>query len=342
MNKSFASDNNAGIHPLIMDTIIKANENDFISYGDDLYTQEAVMLFKNVFGEDAEVFFVLNGTGANATALKTIIRSFEAIVCPESAHIAVDECGAVENLTGAKLLTVPTSDGKLRVEQVMSFMHFQGDQHHSQPKVISISQSTELGTLYSVEEIRQLADFAHENDMYLHMDGARIANACASMGLGFREMSRDCGVDVLSFGSTKNGMGFGEAVVFFNPVLAKYFPFIRKQSMQLLSKLRFITCQYKPYFENDLWRHNAKNANHLAQLLYDLLQDVPSLITTRKSEVNAVFCILPKDKIERIQQKRFFYVWDEESGEVRFMTSFNMTEQDIYDFVEFLKVELAG
>ncbi len=341
MNKSFASDNNAGIHPQILDAIIKANENDYISYGDDAYTREAVHYFKKEFGEETEVFFVLNGTGANATALKTITRSFEAIVCPETAHIAVDECGAVENLTGAKLLTVPTHEGKLSVDQVRSFIHFQGDQHHSQPRVISISQSTELGTLYSLEEIRQLADFAHQNNMFLHMDGARIANACAAMGISLRAMSKETGVDVLSFGSSKNGMGFGEAVVFFKPELSKFFPFIRKQSMQLLSKLRFVTCQYKAYFENELWRKNAENANRLAGLLFDLLQNVPNLKTTRKSEVNAVFCILPKDKIEALQDKRFFYVWDEESGEVRFMTSFNMTEQDVTDFVEFLKAELT-
>ncbi|HPY96486.1 MAG TPA: aminotransferase class V-fold PLP-dependent enzyme [Candidatus Cloacimonadota bacterium] len=341
MKKSFASDNNAGIHPLIMDAIIKANEDDYISYGDDFYTQEAEGLFKKVFGSDIDVFFVLNGTGANATALKAMLHSFEAIVCPETAHIAVDECGAVENLTGAKLLTVPTQVGKITVEQVEGFMHFTGDQHHSQPRVISISQSTEMGTLYTQAEIKELADFAHQHEMYLHMDGARIANACAAMGIGFKSMSKDLGVDVLSFGSTKNGMGFGEAVVFFNKSLAKYFPFIRKQSMQLLSKIRYITCQYKPYFQDDLWLKNAMNANRLATLLYEKLSDIPELKITRKSEVNAVFCLLPKDKIEHLQSKRFFYTWDDASGEVRFMTSFNMCENDILEFVSFLKEELT-
>ncbi|MCB5250810.1 MAG: low specificity L-threonine aldolase [Candidatus Cloacimonadales bacterium] len=340
MKKSFASDNNAGIHPDILAAIIKANDYDYVSYGDDYHTQEAVSLFKEIFGDDTEVFFVLNGTGANATALKAMVQSFEAIVCPETAHIAVDECGAVENLTGAKLIPVSTPEGKINIQQVQSFMHFVGDQHHSQPKVISISQSTEMGTLYSPDEIRNIADFAHENDMYLHMDGARIANACAALNIGLRELTKDLGVDVLSFGSTKNGMGFGEAVVFFNTKLAKYFPFIRKQSMQLLSKLRYITCQYKAYFNNDLWLTNAQNANRLANLLYEKLQDIPNLQTTRKSEVNAVFCILPKEKIEHLQSKRFFYTWDDAIGEVRFMTSFNMNERDVLDFVEFLKAEL--
>jgi threonine aldolase len=340
LKKSFASDNNAGIHPDILAAIIKANDYDYVSYGDDYHTQEAVSLFKEIFGDDTEVFFVLNGTGANATALKAMVQSFEAIVCPETAHIAVDECGAVENLTGAKLIPVSTPEGKINIQQVQSFMHFVGDQHHSQPKVISISQSTEMGTLYSPDEIRNIADFAHENDMYLHMDGARIANACAALNIGLRELTKDLGVDVLSFGSTKNGMGFGEAVVFFNTKLAKYFPFIRKQSMQLLSKLRYITCQYKAYFNNDLWLTNAQNANRLANLLYEKLQDIPNLQTTRKSEVNAVFCILPKEKIEHLQSKRFFYTWDDAIGEVRFMTSFNMNERDVLDFVEFLKAEL--
>ena len=340
MKKSFASDNNAGIHPDILAAIIKANDYDYVSYGDDYHTQEAVSLFKEIFGDDTEVFFVLNGTGANATALKAMVQSFEAIVCPETAHIAVDECGAVENLTGSKLIPVSTPEGKINIQQVQSFMHFVGDQHHSQPKVISISQSTEMGTLYSPDEIRNIADFAHENDMYLHMDGARIANACAALNIGLRELTKDLGVDVLSFGSTKNGMGFGEAVVFFNTKLAKYFPFIRKQSMQLLSKLRYITCQYKAYFNNDLWLTNAQNANRLANLLYEKLQDIPNLQTTRKSEVNAVFCILPKEKIEHLQSKRFFYTWDDAIGEVRFMTSFNMNERDVLDFVEFLKAEL--
>ena len=208
MKKSFASDNNAGIHPDILAAIIKANDYDYVSYGDDYHTQEAVSLFKEIFGDDTEVFFVLNGTGANATALKAMVQSFEAIVCPETAHIAVDECGAVENLTGAKLIPVSTPEGKINIQQVQSFMHFVGDQHHSQPKVISISQSTEMGTLYSPDEIRNIADFAHENDMYLHMDGARIANACAALNIGLRELTKDLGVDVLSFGSTKNGMGF--------------------------------------------------------------------------------------------------------------------------------------
>jgi len=340
LKKSFASDNNAGIHPDILAAIIKANDYDYVSYGDDYHTQEAVSLFKEIFGDDTEVFFVLNGTGANATALKAMVQSFEAIVCPETAHIAVDECGAVENLTGAKLIPVSTPEGKINIQQVQNFMHFVGDQHHSQPKVISISQSTEMGTLYSPDEIRNIADFAHENDMYLHMDGARIANACAALNIGLRELTKDLGVDVLSFGSTKNGMGFGEAVVFFNTKLAKYFPFIRKQSMQLLSKLRYITCQYKAYFNNDLWLTNAQNANRLANLLYEKLQDIPNLQTTRKSEVNAVFCILPKEKIEHLQSKRFFYTWDDAIGEVRFMTSFNMNERDVLDFVEFLKAEL--
>lgn len=342
MFKSFASDNNSGIHPNILKALIEANQNDYISYGDDIYTTQAINEFKKIFGNDIEVFFVINGTGANATALKAVTNSYEAVICTDTAHISVDECGAVENLTGAKLLTVPTSDGKIIPEHIERFLHFKGDQHHSQPAVVSISQSTELGSLYQPEEIIAICQTAHEYGLLVHMDGARIANACAALNLGFKEMTKDLGVDLMSFGSSKNGTAFGEAVVFFNTKLAKAFPFIRKQSMQLLSKLRFISCQYKPYFENNLWKQNAENANRLAQLLYTQLQNVNHLKVTRKPEVNSVFCILPKDKIASLQEKRFFYTWDEHSGEVRFMTSFNMTEQDIFDFVAFLKNELGA
>lgn len=341
MRKSFASDNNAGIHPNILNAINQANQGDYISYGDDFYTQEAIQMFKERFGEETEVFFVLNGTGANATALKAITRSFEGIICPETAHINVDECGAVENLTGSRLFAVPTEYGKLTPEHIDHFLHFKGDQHHTQPRVISISQSTELGTLYSVEELKIIIEHAHKHNILVHMDGARIANACAALNMGLKEMTKDLGVDVLSFGSTKNGMGFGEAVVFFNTEQAKYFPFIRKQSMQLLSKIRFITCQYKPYFENELWLENAKKANNLAYLLYEKLLEIPQIKVTRKPLVNAVFAILPKERIADLQTKRFFYTWDEELGEVRFMTSFNMEESDIDDFCQFLKQELC-
>ncbi len=340
MNKSFASDNNAGIHPEILESIIRANQGDYISYGDDFYTNEAINYFKNIFGDDIEAFFVLNGTGANATALKSLTNSFEGIICPETAHINVDECGAVENLIGCKLFTVPTENGKLKPQHIDSFLHFKGDQHHTQPKVISFSQSTELGTLYSITELKELINYAHQHELLVHMDGARISNACASLHIGLKEISKDLGVDVLSFGSTKNGMGFGEAVVFFNKTYAKFFPFIRKQSMQLLSKIRFITCQYKVYFENELWLKNAQHANHLAKVLYQELKSIPQIIVTREPEVNAVFAVLPKDRIADLQSKRFFYTWDEEKGEVRFMTSFNMIEQDVYDFCNFLKSEL--
>lgn len=339
--KSFASDNNSGIHPQIMNELIKANEDHYVSYGDDRHTQKAIELFKSHFGDDISVFFVLNGTGANATALKAMCHSFDAVICTETAHIAVDECGAVENLSGAKLLCVSSPDGKLKIEHVASFLHFKGDQHHSQPKVISISQSTELGTLYSADEIRSLCDFAHQNNMLVHMDGARIANACSALNLSFKAMTKDLGVDVLSFGSTKNGMGFGEAVIFFNQKLAEYFPFIRKQSMQLLSKMRFISAQYLAYFENDLWKRNAENANQMAQLLFNKIKEIPQITITQTPQVNAVFCLLPKDKIETLQKKRFFYTWDEERGEVRFMTSFDMQESDIEDFCSFLKKELS-
>lgn len=340
--KSFASDNNAGIHPKILQAIANGNHGHVPGYGDDPYTKNAIKKFQEHFGDDIEVYFVFNGTGANVLSLKAMTQSFEAVICAQTAHLNVDECAAPEKFTGCKLLTIATSDGKLTVELIQQHMHGFGDQHHVQPKVVSITQSTELGTVYSVAEIKKIADFAHRQDMLLHMDGARLANAAASLNISLRAITKDAGVDVLSFGGTKNGMLLGEAVVFFNKKLAKNFPYIRKQGMQLVSKMRFISVQFETLLSDNLWHDNAKHANTMAQKLMKKIIEIPQIKITQAVQANAIFAAIPKEIITKLQEKYFFYVWNEEKHEVRWMTSFDTTEQDIDDFINCIQDSLKA
>ena len=335
--RSFASDNNAGVHPKILRAIERANRGHVIAYGDDLYTEAAVKKFREQLGNDIAVYFVFSGTGANVLGLKAITEPYHAIICADTAHINVDECGAPERFTGCKLLTIRTADGKLRPEQILSSLHGIGVEHHVQPRVISISQSTEMGTVYTPAEIKTLADFAHRHDLFLHLDGARIANAAVSLKAKLREITTDVGVDVLSFGGTKNGMMYGEAVVFFNRTLAPEFRFIRKQGSHLASKMRFISAQFEALFTNDLWKRNAAHANRMARILAGELGKIPAIEVTQKVEANGVFATLPKRFIQLLQQQYFFYVWNEETSEARFMTSFDTTEEDIRDFVTLVR-----
>ncbi len=270
--KSFASDNFASVHPKIMEALEKANAGHAMAYGADPITEEAEKRIKDLFGGEPEVFFVYNGTGANVVALRCLLHPFEAVVCAKTAHINVDECGAPEWMTGSKLITLPTEDGKLTPEQVQTALHGFGDQHHVQPKVISITQSTEYGTLYAREEMKALADLAHAHNMYLHVDGARIANAAAALGCTLKELVTDTGVDALSFGGTKNGLMFGEAIVFFKKELGQHAKFYRKQSAQLCSKNRYIAAQFNALLTDDLWLQNAKHANAMAQRLLTEVQ----------------------------------------------------------------------
>src|SRR5437762_8601162 len=275
--RSFASDNNAGVHPAVMKAISAVNRGHVVGYGDDPYTASAVRHFKRHFGNDIEAFFVFNGAAANCLSLKAFTESYHAVICAEAAHIYVDECGAPEKITGCKLIPLPTEHGKMTVGAVSSAYHGIGDQHHVQPRVYSITQATEVGTVYQPDEVRRLAAFAHENGMYLHVDGARIANAAASLGLNLREATRDLGVDVLSFGATKNGALGAEAVVFFNPEQAAGFKFYLKQGMQLASKMRFLSAQFEALLKDDLWRRNAQNSNRMAQLLKHELSKIPQI-----------------------------------------------------------------
>jgi Threonine aldolase len=335
--KSFGSDNHSGIHPEILAAIAAANDTHAIAYGDDVITKRLEQKFKNLFGEQASIFPVFNGTGANVLCLQALMQSHNAVICAESAHINVDECAAPERFTGAKLLTVSTNDGKLTPELVRHRLYGLGSVHHAQPKVISISQSTEYGTLYTPYEIKALADLAHSHNMYLHIDGARLSNAAAALQLPFHAFTIDVGVDALSFGGTKNGLMIGEVVVLLRPELTNDFKYKRKQSAQLYSKMRFMSAQLEALFTNDLYLRNASQANAMAKLLAEKLADIPAITITQKVEVNVVFAILPRPLIDELMKKYIFYEWNVEINEVRWMCSFDTTEQDIEEFVDDIK-----
>jgi threonine aldolase len=335
--RSFASDNNAVVHPEVLDAIRRGNEGHVVGYGDDPYTEAAVAKFREHFGEDVAVFFVFNGTAANVLSLEALTRPFHAVLCPELSHIYTDECGAPEKFSGCKLIPLVAPQGKLSVETVARAYHGIGDQHHAQPKVISITQATEMGTVYKPEEIRALAKFAHERRMYLHVDGARISNAAAAQGVALRQATRDLGVDVLSFGGTKNGLMGVEAVVFFRPELAEEFLYVRKQGMQLASKMRYMAVQMEALLTNDLWRRNAEHANRMARLLEQEVKRIPGVEIVYPVEANGVFARIPRQAIARIQQRYFFYVWSDEESVARWMCSFDTTEEDVRTFAEFVR-----
>jgi threonine aldolase len=340
--RNFASDNNAGVLPEVLEAMIRANQGHVVAYGDDPYTRSAVKKFEEHFGPDIAVFFTFNGTGANVLGLQSLTRPFHSILCSDYAHIYVDECGAPEKHTGCKLIPLPQQDGKISLDSVRHAYHGIGDQHHSQPRVISITQSTEMGTVYQPEEIKALAAFAHEHDMFLHMDGARIANAAAALGHTLRQATRDLGVDVLSFGGTKNGIMGGEAVILFQPKLAQDFLFLRKQNMQLASKMRFIAAQFEALLTNDLWRRSAEHANRMARLLEKEISRIPEVKIIWKVEANGVFAQIPRHSIEKIKQHYFFYMWIEEESIVRWMCSFDTTEDDIRDFAKVVAEAVKG
>src|SRR5438309_1512218 len=334
--RNFASDNNAGVHPEVLEAMARVNRGHVIAYGDDDYTRSAMAKFEEHFGPGIDVFFTFNGTGANVLGLQALNRPYHAVLCSDYAHIYTDECGAPEKHTGCKLIPLPHQDGKITVEQVRHAHHGVGDQHHVQPRVVSITQSTEMGTVYQPGEIRALADFAHQHDMFLHLDGARIANAAVSLGQSLREATRDLGVDVLTFGGTKNGMMGGEAVVFFRPGMSQDFLFLRKQGMQLTSKMRFVAVQFEALLTNDLWRRSAEHANRMALLLEKEISRIPEVKIVWKVQANGVFAKIPGHAIETIMQRYFFYKWIEEEDIVRWMCSFDTTEEDVKEFARFV------
>lgn len=332
LSRAFASDNNAGVHPEVLEAMVRVNQGQVGAYGDDPYTLSAVKKFEEHFGVEIAVFFTFNGTGANVLGLQALTRPYHAVLCSDYAHIYTDECGAPEKHAGCKLIPLPHQEGKITPELARHAYHGIGDQHHVQARVISITQSTEMGTVYQPEEVQALARFAHEREMFLHMDGARIANAAAALGQSLRQATRDLGVDVLTFGGTKNGIVGGEAVVLFRPELAADFLYLRKQSMQLASKMRFVAAQFEALLSHDLWLRSAQHANRMARLLAAELRRIPGVKIVWKPEANGVFAQIPRPAVERLLERYFFYMWIEEECIVRWMCSFQTTEEDVRVF----------
>ncbi len=335
--RSFGSDNNSGVHPLMMQAIIDANKDHTIGYGDDVWTREAEKAVKRLIGkEDIEPLFVFNGTGANITALQACTLPFHHIICASTAHIAVDECGAPTKFTGCALKEIVTSDGKLTPEMVRPLLHGFGVEHHSQPKVIAISQTTEMGTAYTPREIKLLADLAHEHGMYLFVDGTRMANACAFLNVSVKAMTVDCGVDIFTFGGTKNGLMVGEVLVPLREELAENIRYYRKQASQLYSKMRFISAQFIPYFNEGIWLENAQNSNAAAQKLAAGMRKA-GVKLTQEVQSNAVFFTLSEEETTQLRERYFFYDWDVEQNERRLVCSWDTTEEDLAGFVSYLR-----
>ncbi|MFV0420645.1 threonine aldolase family protein [Oleidesulfovibrio sp.] len=335
--KSFASDNTAGVHPRIMDALCKASAGHAAPYGDDEYTAEVRRQFMAHLGEDIAVFPVFAGTAANVLALRGMLKPWQAVICSDVAHINVDETGAPESMAGLKLLAMPSCDGKLTPEAIEPALANIGVVHHAQPGVLSITQATEYGTVYTVDEVKALADVAHSNGLLLHMDGARIANAAASLGVSLRQVTRDAGVDVLSFGGTKNGLMFGEVVVVFKPELAEGYNYLRKQYGQLSSKMRFISAQFIELLKDGLWLESATHANAMTAKLATGLKSLSKAKITRPVQGNAVFACLPADAIAALREEYLFNVWDAATNEVRLMTSFATSSEDVEEFIEAIR-----
>ena len=339
---AFASDNVAAAHPAVMDALVAANAGSAVPYGEDPWTARAIARLRTLLGApDAEILFTYGGTGANVVALASVLAPHEAVICPSSAHINTDECGAPERFTGAKLIDVPTPDGKLTPEMVLPLLHGGHGEHQVQPAVIAISQTTELGTVYSLDEVRALADLAHTHGLHLFVDGARLANGVAALGCSLAEITA-AGVDLLTFGGTKNGLMYGEAVVFLDPALAHRARYVRKQSMQLASKMRFVSAQFGALLADDLWLQGARHANEMARLLAASVRDIDGVRLLREPQANSLFVYLPKHTIEPLRQWSFFWAWDDPTGLVRWMTSFATTEEDVRRFAAGVREAVTG
>lgn len=331
--RHFGSDNWSGVHPEIIAAIAAANTGHVPSYGHDTHTAAAIDKLREEFGESAQIFLVFSGTGANVLGLQTLALPFNTVICAETAHIYTSECGAAEKHVGCKLSPVPTSDGKIDRDGIARHLHDFGNDHHVQPSAVSISQATEYGTVYTPGEVSVLAAFAHDHGLRLHMDGARLANAAAGLGISLRAISGDAGVDVLSFGGTKNGMIAGEAVIFFDPELARNFAYRRMQGTQLASKMRFIAAQFDALLTDGLWLRSARHANRMATLLGEGLARLGGCRVTQRVQANEVFVVLPREHISALQEESFFQVWNETTSEARFVTSFDTTEEDVSRFL---------
>jgi threonine aldolase len=332
----FASDNHAGVHPDLLAAVADANEGHAASYGADGWTERAEAAFREHFGDGARAYPVFNGTGANVAAIDALTRQFEGVICTDVAHMHVDECGAPERLAGTKLLTVPHADGKLTAADLERWEPRRGDEHQAQPRVVSITQATELGTVYTLEETREIADVAHRLGMHLHVDGARLANAAASLGASLRELTTDAGVDAVSFGATKNGALVGDAVVILKPELATDFPYARKQLGQLASKMRFLSAQLEALLATDLWLRNAAHANEMATRLAAAVEEIPTVELVHPVQANGLFARIPRPAIgallESLPGAHPFYVWDADDRVVRWMCSWDTTPEEVDEF----------
>ncbi|MBV8498274.1 MAG: aminotransferase class V-fold PLP-dependent enzyme [Candidatus Eremiobacteraeota bacterium] len=342
VRRSFGSDNNAPVAPEILEAIVGANAGDAVGYGDDAWTARAIDRFKETFGEGTDVYFTLNGTGANVAALSSLLRPWEAVLAPASAHLQTDECGAFERFSGSKVIPIPTTDGKLRPADLEPYLLVGHDVHFPQPRAVSISQATELGGVYELAELRELCGFAHDHGLIVHVDGARLSNAAVALAATLRESSVDAGVDVLTFGGTKNGLMLGDAICFFEPKLhARAAPFVQKQAMQLASKMRYVAAQFEALLAQERWARYAAHANAMAQRLHERIREIPQVRVTRPVRCNAIFATLERGAIERIREDFFFYVFDESLPEVRWMTHWATTPQDVDDFAACIRAAAA-
>lgn len=331
--RHFSSDNWSGVHPEVIAAIAAVNRGHVPSYGYDTYTAATIARLRDLFGDDAEIFLVFSGTGANVLGLQTIAVPFNTVICSETAHIYTSECGAPEKHVGCKLSPVPSADGKIDRAGIARHLHDFGNDHHVQPSAVSLSQATEYGTVYSPDEIRVISSFVHEVGLKLHMDGARLANAAAHLGVSLRAISGDAGVDVLSFGGTKNGMIAGEAIVFFDAELARNFAYRRMQGMQLSSKMRFIAAQFDALLEDDLWLRSAAHSNAMAAMLAEGLAGIPGIRLTQIVQANEVFAIVPREHVAALQELASFQIWNETMTEARFVASFDTTAEDVSAFL---------
>lgn len=337
LKKNFASDNWASVHPTILQALIDANTYQVPAYGSDTITAQAQEKLKEYFGPDIDAYFVFNGTAANVLGMQTALKPYQAVLCATSAHINTDECGALEYITGSKIIPLLSSNGKVTSQLVEPYLQQRNNQHQVQPKVISVSQLTELGTLYTPEELRALTLFAHNNGLLVHMDGARIANAAAALNCSLADITTNVGIDILSMGGTKNGMMYGEAVIFFDKTLSQEFKYIHKQGMQLASKMRFIAAQFLALLSHNLWLTNATHANSMAQLLKQELNSLQQVDFANELYANALFAKIPPQAIEELQKEFSFYVWNKATHEVRWMTSFDTTQEEVLYFAQRIK-----
>ena len=340
--RAFASDNWAGVHPEVLAAMTAANVGHVPSYGTDPFTHDAVSRIGVELGGDPEIFLVFSGTAANVLCLQSMVRSHQAVICAETAHVYTSECGAAEKHIGCKLLTVPSPNGKITVPGIREHLHDIGNEHHVQPRAVSITQATEYGTVYTPQEIRVIADFAHANSLLLHMDGARIFNAAAYLNVPLKAITSEAGIDALSFGGTKNGLVAGEAAIFFKRVLADDFEFRRMQGMQLSSKMRFIAAQFSALLSNALWKRSAEHSNKMAQLLASELAGIQGIALTQAVEANEVFVTLPRQIIPKLKEQWPFHIWNESTSEARLITSFDTEESDVADFARRVKEAIGS